>query len=274
MYVDDHYLSSYAFAADSKARDQTFSISLSDSFFEYLANESFRDLVNSGNFTYVDGHYVIDDPKYVIRTPLGGLDLTDYAKLHVDECCLRYDLKYNPSAKNDVVVYLDTVEFRKSTPDYSRVPEFKADDHNKAVFARSVELKKFREEYSEELAFISKPQATFADAVMSHVERLGLSRKDFCDKTLLSDKTYDRIKAKNIGRVTLQTVMQIAIGLELGGLLGEQLVELAGYRLTAKEIGYKKVLYSYRGHSIYECDEVLTALGLDSIIPKQYRIAE
>jgi hypothetical protein len=50
-YVDDHYISSYAFAADSKNRDQTFSISLSDSLFECVANEKFRDLINSGNFT-------------------------------------------------------------------------------------------------------------------------------------------------------------------------------------------------------------------------------
>lgn len=203
--------------------------------------------------------------------PFGGLDLTDYAKLHVDECCLRFDLVYNQSAKNDIVIYLDKIEYRKATPDYSRVPSYKADDHNMEVFNRSEELKKFHEEYSAELTFLSQPITTFAAAAWSHIQRLGLTRKEFCEKTLLSEKTYDRIKANNTGRVTLQTVMQIAVGLELGGALGEQLIELAGYKLTAKEFGYKKVLYSYNGHSIYECDEVLRGLGLDSIIPRQYR---
>jgi hypothetical protein len=67
--------------------------------------------------------------------------------------------------------------------------------------------------------------------------------------------------------------MQFAVGLSLGGPLGEQLLELAGYKLNASQLAYKKILYSYRGHSIYECDEVLTALGLQSILPKQYREA-
>lgn len=274
IFVDDHYISSYAFAADSKSRSQTFSICLSDSFFEYFANDEFRRLIDSGNFIYVDGHYAISDQKYVKKSPLGGLGLTDYAKLHIDECCIRFDLQYNKGSQNDIVDYLDTVEFRKAAPDYNRVPSYNADGHNAGVFARSEELKKFREEYADELTFLSRPVTTFAEAAWSHIQRLGLSRKVFCEKTLLSEKTYDRIKSNSTGRVTLQTVMQIAVGLELGGALGEQLIELAGYKLTAKEFGYKKVLYSYKGHSIYECDEVLRGLGLDSIIPRQYREAK
>jgi hypothetical protein len=274
MYVDDHYISSYAFAADSKNRSQTFSISLIDSFFEYFSNENFRNLINSGNFTYVDGHYVINDPKYVVRSPFGGLDLTDYAKLHVDECCLRFDLKFNPTAKNDIVVYLDMVEFRKATPDYNRVPSFNADDHNMEVFKRSAELRKFHEEYAEELSIMSRPTLNYAQTVWGHIERLGLTRKEFCDKTLLSEKSFDRIRDNNAGKPGLDTVMRICIGLELGGILGEQLLELAGYKLNAAEIAYKKLLYSYKGHDIWECDEVLCALGLQSILPKQYRTAE
>jgi hypothetical protein len=273
VYMDDHYISNYAFAADSKNRDQTFSISLSDSFFEYFSNVDFRRQIDSGNFIYVDGHYVIDDPKYVMRTVLGGLDLTDYAKLHVDECCLRFDLKYNTSAQNDIVVYLDSITYRKATPNYNRVPEFNSDNHNEAVFARSEELKKFREEYAEELAFFTKPTLNFAQTAWAHIERLGLSRQEFCEKTLLSEKTYERIRNNNLRDPKLQTVMQFAVGLSLGGPLGEQLLELAGYKLNNSQLAYKKILYSYRGHSIYECDEVLTALGLQSILPKQYREA-
>jgi len=273
IYVDDHYISSYAFAADSKDRNQTFTISLRDSFLEYSSNAEFRKLIDSGNFTYIDGHYVINDPKYIIRTPFGGLDLTDYAKLHVDECCLRFDLAYNKLAKNDITVYLDTVEFRKATSNFNRVPSFKADDHNLMILNRSKELKKFHEEYIAEGSFLSRPTLNYAQTVWAHIERLGLSRKDFCEKTLLSEKTYDRIRDNDIGKPSLDTVMRICIGLELGGILGEQLLELAGYKLNAAEIAYKKLLYSYKGHDIYECDEVLCALGLPTILPKQYRAA-
>ncbi len=274
IYMDDHYISSHAFAAESKNRNQTFSISLSDSFFEYFANEKFRNLIDSGNFTYVDGHYVINDPKYVSRSALGGLDLTDYAKRHIDKCCIRFDLKYNESAKTDIVVYLNTVTFRKATPDYNRQPSYNPDDHNMAVFARSAELRKFHEEYSEELAILSQPTTTFCAAVWGHIQRLGISRKDFCERTLLSEKTYERLRDNAMPRPKFETVMQISVGLSLGGHLGEQLLELGGHRLTAAQFGYKKILYSYQGHDLYECDEVLNALGLPSILPKQYRTVE
>ncbi|AEO99788.1 MULTISPECIES: ImmA/IrrE family metallo-endopeptidase [Heyndrickxia] len=149
-YVDDHFISNYSFKADSLHKNQTYSISLSDSFFEYYANPEFAKIIDSGNFIYVDGHYVINDSKYIKRLENGSLDLTDYAKLHVDECCLLFDLKLNKASKIDIVVYLDSIMFRKATPDYNRVPTFNPDKHNMEVFNRSEELKKFHEEFVEE----------------------------------------------------------------------------------------------------------------------------
>ena len=138
---------------------------------------------------------------------------------------------------------------------------------------RSEELKKLHADYINEGNFLSTPRLTFAQAAWAHIERLCIKPKEFCDRTLLSEKVYERLRDKNYhGRnPELQTVLQICIGLNLGGVLSEQLLELAGYKLTAQQLAYKKILYCYCGHSIYECDEVLTALGLPSILPKQYR---
>lgn len=273
-YIDDHYLSNYAFDTDSKSRDQTYSISLSDSFFEYFAYPLFRQLIDTGNFTYVDSHYVIADQKYIKRSESGGIELTDYAKMHIDECCIRFELKYNKTAKMDIVIYLDSIEFRKATPDYNRVPAFNADRHNLEVFERSEKLKKLHSEYMEEGGFLSNPTLNFAQTAWAHLERKNCGKKDFCKKTLLSEKTYDRIRANDLPNPALQTVMLICVGLELGGVLGEQLLELAGFKLNAQQLAYKKLLYSYCGHSVYECDEVLSALGIPSILPKQYRVTE
>jgi len=270
-YIDDHYISNYAFAADSKNRNQTFSISLSDSFFEYFNNAEFRQLIDSGNFAYIDGHHVINDPKYVVHSSLGGIDLTDYAKLHVDECCIRFDLKYNPASAADIVVYLDSIEFRKAIPGYNRVPMFNPDGHNLDVLQRSEKLKKFHDEYVAEGSFLEQPTLNFAQTAWAHIERLAIAPKEFCNRTLLSEKTYERLRNNDIPNPNLQTVMQICVGFNLGGVLGEQLLELAGYKLTPQQLAYKKILHSFSEHSIFECDEVLTALGIPSILPKQYR---
>ncbi len=123
---------------------------------------------------------------------------------------------------------------------------------------------------------MSKPFASFAQAAWEHIERKGVSRADFAEKTLLSGKIYDRIRSGELTNPKLQTVIQICIGLELGGVLGEHLLSLAGYTLnnTPQQLAYKNILHAYRGHSIYECDEILKALGITSIIPKEYRFTE
>ncbi|GAE89379.1 ImmA/IrrE family metallo-endopeptidase [Acetivibrio straminisolvens] len=187
-YVDDHFISNYSFKADSLHKNQTYSISLSDSFFEYYANPEFAKIIDSGNFIYVDGHYIINDSKYIKRLENGSIDLTDYAKLHVDECCLLFDLKLNKASKMDIVVYLDSIMFRKATPDYNRVPTFNPDKHNMEVFNRSEELKKFHEEFVEEGQHLSRTTQTFSQAVYGHIKRKGYNKVVFIEKTLLSGK--------------------------------------------------------------------------------------
>lgn len=272
-YIDDHFISNYAFNADSINKNQTYSISLSDSFFEYYSNPAFADIIDSGNFIYVDGHYVINDPKYIKRSETGSIDLTDYAKLHVDECCLKFDLKVNEASKMDIVVYLDSVMFRKATPDYNRVPAFNPDNHNMEVFNRSEELKRFHDELVQESQYLSSTTQNFAQAAYGHIKRKGYNKSVFTEKTLLSGKTFDRIKKNELNNPTLETVMAICIGLELSPSYSEELLRLAGFTLSnsPQQLAYKKLLHSYRGHSIYECNEVLEALGLSPLCAKAYK---
>jgi len=59
----------------------------------------------------------------------------------------------------DIVVYLDSIMFRKATPDYNRVPTFNPDKHNMEVFNRSeeaVQPRHFPKRYTD----ISKGKAT------------------------------------------------------------------------------------------------------------------
>jgi len=140
------------------------------------------------------------------------------------------------------------------------------------LFKSSEELNKLYNEYTEENEFLSKPTLNFAQTAWAHIERLKCSRTDFVQKTLLSESIYDQLLGNRIPRPSFQTVMQFCVGLALGSVFGEQLLELAGYKLNSQQLAYKKILHSYCGHSIYECDAVLVALGSPSIIPGQYQV--
>jgi hypothetical protein len=258
-------------AKNSKDGNQTFSISLNDSFSEYLINPDFRQLIDCGNFIYINGRYVIDDPKYVMRSPAGTPHLTDYASQHINECCVRFYLGWGLPEKTDATTCLSSLESRKTVPESSNAPVYRPDTHNTELFDRSEDLRRLHTEYAEEKEFLNRPAFSFAQAAWAHIGRLNISRKEFCERTLLSEKTYERLRDGTANSPSLQTVVQICVGLGLGGVFGEQLLELAGYKLSTRQLAYKKVLCSCRGHSIYECDEILTALGMPSIIPKQYR---
>lgn len=41
---------------------------------------------------YIDGHFVFNDPRYVEWSQTGQAKMTDYARHHMDECCLRFSI--------------------------------------------------------------------------------------------------------------------------------------------------------------------------------------
>lgn len=266
-YIDDHYIDSYSFEPESLHKNQTYSISLSDSFFESVANKAFCRYLESGNFVYVDSHFVINDPKYVIRTD-SGVQMTSYAKAHADECCLIFDLKPNPNAAMDIVVYLDSVMYRKATPDYNRVPEFDESTHNMEVFNRSEEFKKLHASFMQQGQYALQCQKPFCQQTMEAIKFAKANKAVFCEKTMLSEKTYERLETNKMPKPTLETVMCICLGLALEYGISSQLLHAAGYELnnTPQQVAYKALLTSFVGHTLYECDEALKALGLSPLI--------
>ena len=47
----------------------------------------------------IDNHYVYNAPRYVQSDENGRLDLTDYARAHMHECCLIFDMKITSTVK-------------------------------------------------------------------------------------------------------------------------------------------------------------------------------
>lgn len=66
----------------------------SDAFYEYSANPEFRRLIDSGLFLYIDGYFVINDEKYIVRGDNGALSIADYAWEHLSECTLQFKWGY------------------------------------------------------------------------------------------------------------------------------------------------------------------------------------
>ena len=91
-FLDGHYVKPHGFKSGTIKPNQTFSISAQDAAVYRIFDLELRALTDSGDYLFIDNHYVYNAPLYVRRGDDGSLDLTDYARSHMDECCLVFDM--------------------------------------------------------------------------------------------------------------------------------------------------------------------------------------
>jgi hypothetical protein len=91
-YIDGRYVKPYAFEEGTLARNQTFSIGAVDAAMLPFTSPEFAKATAFGKYLYVDAHFVLNSPRYVERNEVDETVLTEYARLHMNECCLVFEL--------------------------------------------------------------------------------------------------------------------------------------------------------------------------------------
>ena len=79
---------------------------------------------------------------------------------------------------------------------------------------------------------VEETYKSFSALTLEHITRLGITKSEFCRRTLLSEKTYERIAYGHLAdRPKSETVMQVCVGLALSVDESEALFNAAGYHL-------------------------------------------
>jgi DNA-binding phage protein len=250
--------------------DSGYFVTILESYKQYCANSAYRQLLDGEGFVHLPiGCLIINHPKYVTLTER-GLELTEYARAHLDECCLCFRLgaaHKEDSDDEDSAGAGNASEKRRLKETHRRTPVFILDDHNMEVFSRSEELRRFHDELMEDARFLRETELDFAQLAAHYIRRRGYNKVVFCMKTHLSSKTYERIMSDELPNPALETVMAICLGLQLGIDDSERLLERAGFKLNASplHLAYCKLLACRVGHDLDACNELLEALGLPII---------
>ncbi|WP_276839961.1 ImmA/IrrE family metallo-endopeptidase [Anaerovibrio lipolyticus] len=92
-YVDGHYVRAHGFKKGALNVNQTFTLSAQDAAIVRFFNQELRQITKDGDYLFVENHYVYNVPLYVQPSGDGHLELTDYARSHMDECCLKFEMK-------------------------------------------------------------------------------------------------------------------------------------------------------------------------------------
>ena len=261
-YVDDHYVASHAFERDALKDNQTFTIGIQDALYEYAINSELRGMVDSGKYLYVDAHFCINDSKYVRQNDYGVPELTDYARQHIDECCLIFDVKARVNDRYGVKYYREAVLFRDAISDRFIETKYSDSDKNKQIDSRAEELKGIGRE-ARQIANIARAlPSTFADTLTKHMDRLEVTVEELEERSLITDRTLRRMKNEIGYRPKLSTVVAVCVALQLPPDLSMDLVNKSGHTLMAfdeEHVIYRFILNLKYQSSIYECNEILRA---------------
>ena len=257
-YIDGRYIKPHTFKKNSISKKQTFSISREDALIQSVFSPKLREDLKDDKYKYIDAHFVFNSPKY-ITTQNGEPCLTEYARLHIDECCLIFDLKVKSVNKYGETYYTECVLFRDSESNI--VFEAKYSDDNKEHKSQAEIFKKYSDDV---LSVIKSLPNSFPDALDKIIDWSDMTEEEISEAADISTRHIQRLRNDAEQNVTMETVMQLCIGMKLPTTLSYALIDKSGnsFRANDKDFAYQFLLTSYSNRSLYECNEFLDSLNL------------
>lgn len=261
-YIDGKYVKPHAFKKGSLQKDQTYCISADDAQIIAFSDMRLAAQSHKGSYIYVDAHMCLNDPKYVTRDDNDVVQMTEYGRLHIDECCLAFTLKVKATNKygeefyKECVLHRDVdsgIVFQTSfAKDVSSDVMGKAD----AILAREKEIQKV----------LQALPAQFGPALIYLMDWVEISEETLAEKALISTKKVQRMRNDPTYPKDIDSVVAICIGMNLPPELSAALIDRSGFtlRLAQNEshLMYNFFLNHLYMHSIHDCNDMLVAKNL------------
>ncbi len=230
-WADEKYVRPYAFKKGSLETNETYTFNIND-FIDLIYkpnNVLLLGEVINGNYLIVENHLVINDPKYIEKDLNFNYHLTEYARYHVDECCVKFKFKSKCgnyySSEYGLLCYLNR--------DTSKEIEFDL-EVSKAVNIKNIpqftnRLAKHHESINTIMANISyKP---FNEALKYILEFLDITRGELEIDADVSERTLDRYltpKSEKNKQSNKVTIVKLVRALNLPAEIVTKLLERAG----------------------------------------------
>lgn len=257
IYVDNHYVKPHKAPKGYLAKNQTFSISARDAIVESKFNPELAAALANNEYVFVDSHFVLNTPLYLETNEHGDFALTHYARNHMDECCLVFELKI----KTSVTEHYHTECFLNR--DKSSDITFEAHYSEKSKSAKN-QVQMIKDYNADVLSIAKKLPMNFSGALDALIGWAEMTEEELAEAADMSEKTIQRLRNTEPDNVTIETVMQLCIGMKLPPVLSACLLKASGksFMMTEQHIMYQFLLNSCYHMSIFDCNEMLTAQGL------------
>lgn len=192
----------------SRLRDnETYTIDEADGIKEYLRNEEFRKVIDTGEYLYVEGHYCRKDRRYLYTDQFGFDHLTPYAREHMDECCLVFEQVYQTgitSVLNGII--------RRAPAKKSQEKRYKKKDGSSPV---TDEGRKLRTQILKAEANDPFAKKTFNQLTIDLMEWRKMNILPLAEATGLSRDTIKNMRNDPDRVFPIQEIVAVAIALHL-----------------------------------------------------------
>lgn len=246
---------------------QTYSISFADAACESQRNPRFAKLINGGRFLYVENHFCILDDAYVAFDTDGDVHMTEYARNHLSECCLLFEMRKQLTGLYDSasVLFLrqDLYEFGST----ALAPEYSTYDVEKNAEQRAAFVK--------EAQRISQIQARlpalFSDTLSMHMDRTHMTNEQLAEKCGISTRTLTNWRNDEKRVKPLKQMVALCISLHLEPELSMDLLDKSGNRfsITEEDALYRLMLRTMYRRSLHDCDALLQEAGMKPFLKEQ-----
>lgn len=221
VYIDGRYLRPHSWRAGTLAQDETFSIPAEDAARLMVEDADFARAAQG--YLYVEGHFVLDDPRYVTRGEDGALMLSDAARYHMDQCCLRFKMVLGGAQAR----YGEFCLLSQS----AGIP-FLAEYHYSLDYNTLLPVQ--QEQWLERTAMIMKMvnemPNSFTEAWKYVLKRLNISQAELSRRTNFSEASIgDTINQNRQG--SLGKVIKMCLAINLPPDISLRLLEKGGYHL-------------------------------------------
>jgi hypothetical protein len=227
-YVDGRYVPAHSWQKGFLGVDQTFSIGVSDLSQLVSKHESLRHRLSEGGLIYAESHICLNDSKYITINSSGLPELTEYAKTHMEECCLVFEKK--------------SISHNKAKLSFAKTLDNSVDDSVTSQFhyPNSDENLKLEEEASmlmshgnEIKKVLNELPPDFGGALEYLRDWRDMTNQELAFTSLISERSIYNL-LNNSKEPKMRTVVALSVALSLPHKIAYKFLELSGRTLRTQ----------------------------------------
>lgn len=276
LFINGRYHSPLFFTKGTLGKNQTFLINTSEVERLRSLDSVFAELLNSGKFVSLGYVVCLKDEKYIrisndyeFDKTGSDYELTEYAKDHLDECCLIFNWHSKYGAPDEEGFYGRCYLCRDVCADNRVEYTFNKDfEFNQRKQEIAEQIKRYKAAFAKEDEVLKDVcRMSFMNQLIYHMDRKHITVEDLEDRAHLSDKTIKKYRSGD-SKPELDNLMAIFIGLNLPETYCNEMLKARGLELNELELEHRVYRMLIREHSdgtIEQWNEILKGFGLKEI---------